>query len=643
VAGAERDLDLVALATVADLVPLRGENRALVRRGLAEARRARRPGLRALMASASVTPERLDEGDFAFRLAPRINAAGRLYRADAGVELMLTADEERAAEIATELERANSERRDVEREVLAAAERARGELPEPFADAPGLVLAGAGWHPGVVGIVASRLVERHYRPVVLIGLDDAGRGRGSARSVPGFDLLAALDACAEHLVRYGGHRAAAGLEIDGDRIEAFRAAFAARVDQTLPESERVRTEVVDAVVGGESLGHDVAAELARLGPFGNGNPGVRLLVAGASVGDVRPMGEGERHARFSLRSGSRRALGVAFGVNGGLDRLARSGPLDVSVKLELNEWNGAVEPRVVLGELYPPEAAGAGEPATELVDTTEFWRRHDAELERELAWPAPAPAGDGREPVDRRGGSGVAAIAALASSGETVLAVCADAIRRRELVERAARPARFGGGEFAIASARLPEALVAAGVDRIAQAGAGVVLADWAALARAPEIAARFDHLVVVDPAPFADLDRLARAGSGYLHRVDGRAEAEFTLRVHADEWPSRASLATLYRALRAAGSPGLAPELARAVICGERRAHPLAPEAAARSTRVLTELGVVQWQGSNAARTLGVVSSGAVDLERSAAFVAYRDRYEEGRRYLSERRQRPG
>ena len=191
-AAAERDLDLVALATVADLVPLRGENRALVRRGLAEARRARRPGLRALMAAASVVPERLDEGDFAFRLAPRINAAGRLYRADAGVELMLTGDEARATEIAAELDRANHERREVEREVVDDAERVRRELAPELADAPGLVLAGEGWHPGVVGIVASRLVERHHRPVVLIGLDANGRGRGSGRSIPGFDLLAAL-------------------------------------------------------------------------------------------------------------------------------------------------------------------------------------------------------------------------------------------------------------------------------------------------------------------------------------------------------------------------------------------------------------------------------------------------------------------
>ena len=186
----DADLDLVALATVADVVPLVGENRSLVKRGLAEMRRARRPGLRALIAAAKCEPTRLDESDLAFRLAPRINAAGRLYRADAGVELLLTEDEARAEEIAAELGRANSERRATEREVDTAAEAARRELPEHLREAPGLVLAGEDWHPGVVGIVASRLVERHHRPVVVVSLDGEGGGRGVGRSIPGFDLLA---------------------------------------------------------------------------------------------------------------------------------------------------------------------------------------------------------------------------------------------------------------------------------------------------------------------------------------------------------------------------------------------------------------------------------------------------------------------
>jgi single-stranded-DNA-specific exonuclease len=646
--AAEAELDLVALATVADLVPLRGENRALVRRGLAVARRARRPGMRALMTSSSLAPERLDEGDFAFRLGPRINAAGRLYRADAGVELMLTDDDQRAGEIAAELERANHERRAVEHEVAAAAERSRRELADGLAEAAGLVLAGEGWHPGVVGIVASRMVERHHRPVVLIALDSDGNGRGSGRSIPGFDLLAGLRACERHLTRYGGHRAAAGLEIEAGQVEAFRAAFAAHCESALEDEPAVRTDVVDAVVGGESLGHDVAEQFTRLAPFGNGNPSVRLLVPAASVGDVRPMGEGDRHARFTLTSGPSRALGVAFSVNGSLAAAAGEGPVDVSLKLELNEWNGAVEPRVVLGDLYPvnpaPDPAAPGGEAEEAggVGDGEFWRRYETELALDLtAWPPPRPAGARRrELVDRRQASAIAAIATLASSGETVLALCSDALRRRELVESAARPARFGGGEMAIVSARLADAAIAAGEGRVIAAGAGVVLADWSTLARNPALASRYRHVVVIDPAPFPYLDQVVEAGEGYLHRLGDGSNAEFALRVHADEWPSRSSLAALYRALGARGSGGFEATAARAALCGEGRAHPHSAEVAARSARVLAELELLHWEGSGPNRVLSVVSSSGTDLERSDAFVAYRDRYEEGRRYLSERRQ---
>ena len=644
--AAESDLDLVALATVADLVPLRGENRSLVRRGLEVARQARRPGLRALMAAARIVPERLDEGDIGFRLGPRINAAGRLYRADAGVELMLTADEARAKEIATELERANHERREVERDVLAAAEASRAELPDGLGDAAGLVLAGAGWHPGVVGIVASRIAERYNRPAVLIALDADGSGRGSGRSIPGFDLLEALHACERCLSRYGGHRAAAGLEIEAARVNEFRRSFAAHCEAALATAEPVRLEVVDAVVGGESLGHEVAEQLRRLAPFGNGNPGVRLLVPAAKVADVRPMGEGDRHARFVLSSGPSRALGVAFGVNGSLAEAAATGPLDLSVELELNEWNGAVEPRVVLGSIYPTgstDSAGVeGEPSGDAIGADEFWRRHDAELSAALGpWPPQfaLPAG-ARERVERRGASATATIAALASSGCRVLALCADAIRRRELVESAVRPARFGGGELGLVSARLADAEIAAAEARVAVAGAGVVLADWAALARDPGLAGRFEHLVVIDPLPFAHLEALVGAGAGWLHRVDGRAEAEFALHVHADEWPSRSSLAALYRELIAAGSGGVGGEAARALLCGGERAHPRSPETAARWSRVLVELGLVAWNGSRPNRSLGAVSSSGTELERSAAYVAYRRCSEEGRRFLSERRQ---
>jgi hypothetical protein len=213
-------------------------------------------------------------------------------------------------------------------------------------------------------------------------------------------------------------------------------------------------------------------------------------------------------------------------------------------------------------------------------------------------------------------------------------------LRRRELVERAARPARFGGGELAILSPRMPDEAIAAAEARVLVAGSGVVLADWASLARNPALAGRFAHVVVIDPPPFEHLERLCRLGSGFLHRVDGDAEREFALRVHADEWPSRSSLADLYRALGAAGPDGLDLEAVRRILCGDGRTHPRSAECSARMARVLSELELVRWEGSGPNRTLGVVSSNGTDLENSPAFVAYRGRYEEGRRFLTGRRQ---
>ena len=408
------------------------------------------------------------------------------------------------------------------------------------------MVAGEDWHAGVVGIVASRLVERHHRPVVVIALDADGNGRGSGRSIPGFDLLEGLRACDAHLSRYGGHRAAAGLEIEAANVAGFRAAFAEHCAAVLDDRSAGRTEVVDAVVGGESLGHDVAEQLARLGPFGKGNPGVRLLVPAASLSDIRPMGEGDRHARFTITSGSSRALGVAFGVNGSLVTASGKGPIDVSLELELNEWNGAVEPRVVLGEVYPcgaGESDGGGDPG--LLGEQEFWRRFELELEHPLGDSAPAPAGGPRrELLERRRGSAIAAIAALASSGETVLALCADAVRRRELVEGAARPARFGGGELAIVSARLADSAVAAAEGRVIAAGAGVVLADWAALARNPRLASSYRHVVVIDPPPFAR----ARSADRGRRGLSAPARRQRRARVRASRARRRMAVAELAR-----------------------------------------------------------------------------------------------
>jgi single-stranded-DNA-specific exonuclease len=341
----EDDLDLVALATIADVVPLLDENRTLVRRGLRALAGTAKPGLRALMTVARVDPARVDERSVAFGLAPRLNAAGRLYRADAGLELILTEDRTRAAQIAQELDRVNHERRAAERAIRFEAEAQIAELAE-IDERHALVLAGEGWHGGVIGIVASRLAETHHRPVVLIALD-GDRGRGSGRSgCEAFDLLAGLTACGEHLSRYGGHRAAAGLEIERERLPGFAAALEAYAAGALGARDTAPVERVDAVVDGSDLGMALAEELQGLAPFGQGNPPVSLLIEDATFADVRPMGEG-KHSRFTVCSRGGRARAVAFNTGGRLG-VAEGEPARATFALEVNEWGGVSEPRLVL-------------------------------------------------------------------------------------------------------------------------------------------------------------------------------------------------------------------------------------------------------------------------------------------------------
>jgi single-stranded-DNA-specific exonuclease len=627
--GGCRDLDLVALATVADMVPLVGENRTLVRRGIAELRRARRPGLRALIAAAGVEAEHLDEGDIAFRLAPRINAAGRLYRADAGVELLLTDDPTRATEIASELEAANRERREVERGVSSAAAAAHRELSDELREAPGVVLAGEGWHPGVVGIAAARIVERLQRPAILLSIGEDGRAKGSGRSVPGFDLLAALNACSEHLERFGGHRAAAGLELRADRIDAFREAFAAAAEKQLPDGPAEAAERIDAVVGAESLDGRVAEQLDALGPFGQGNPAVRLLVPWAQVGDVRPMGEGGRHARFSLSSGRGKASGVAF--NGAAELSAAAGaPRDLTVRLELNHWNGATEPRAVLDASRAGDAGAAAGCACPRELGPSWWARFELELERDppVAGDPPPPPASGREIISHPERSSVALIGELLSSGARVLVVSADARRRAELAALAATPARFGGGH-AIVCGSCPPAAFEAACDR--ELGARLLLTDWEGLAERQQLADGFDHVVAVDPPPgAADQARLRAGGPGFAHRAWSGA-GELPVLCWEERWQPRAALVEIYRGLvdGPRSGEGLGELLGGAGSLRRR------PEIAARCVRVLVELGVAELGGEGAGRKLGIVSSERTELERSEAWQAFAARHQEGLRYL--------
>ncbi len=352
----DRYLDLVALATVADVVPLLDENRALVAAGMRRLARTDRPGLQALMRVSGVDPATVETGAIAFRLAPRINAAGRLGHPAAALELLLTDDEREAARLAGELETLNRDRQAVEDRILRDAIRQVEEWPEPARRRLGYVIAGEDWHRGVIGIVASRLVERFHRPVVLIAGGEPGEDWvGSGRSVSTFDLHGALGACSHLLGRWGGHRAAAGLSIARDRVDEFALAFAEHAAGALtPEDLRPVTQV-DAVVRGTELTLGLCEELERLAPFGLGNPNVTLLAVGAELSDLDAVGEG-KHLRLAVTASGARSGAIAFGRGAALDRFRLPVRFDVAFRLTANHWNGTVTPQLVVREIFetPP-------------------------------------------------------------------------------------------------------------------------------------------------------------------------------------------------------------------------------------------------------------------------------------------------
>ncbi len=350
------DLDLVALATVADLVPLTGENRVLARYGLRALARTTKPGLRALLESSGVVesgaaPPSIEAGQVGFRVAPRVNALGRLDDAAVGLRLLLTDDAGEARRLAARAEEVNTARQDEDRRTLEEALRKLESTYEPERDF-GLVVDGDGWHPGVIGIVASRLVERVHRPVVMVAVGD-GVGRGSGRSVPGFDLHAALVACREHLGRFGGHRQAAGLDVRPEQVDAFREAFNQVAREHLGHLD-LRPELrADAELHLGQADLSLAGILRHLGPHGIGNP--RPVFAGRSlrvVGSPREVGSG--HLKLTLEQDGITRPGIGFGLVARIppDRLVGE-RVDALFQLTVNEYRGRRTAQLRLLDLRP--------------------------------------------------------------------------------------------------------------------------------------------------------------------------------------------------------------------------------------------------------------------------------------------------
>ena len=343
-------LDLVALGCVADLVPLKDENRIFVKRGLLQLAESKWIGVRALV-EVSALRAPFSPSNIGFGLAPRLNAAGRLGTAQDALELLLTENAGRARTLAVSLDAQNRERRTVEEAVFQEAEAQLVEWFDAVRDAA-IVVGAAGWHPGVVGIVASRLQKRHHRPAFVIGFDEAGVGKGSGRSIEGLSLVAALARCGEYLVKHGGHEMAAGLTVREAHFADFRRTFCACARELLTDEQLQKRLRVDAELMLKEIDRELLEQHEALQPFGMGNPQPLFAARGVTLaGEPRVMKE--KHLALVLRQGRDEYRAVWF--NSAAEALPRL-PWDVAFQIERNEWQGTVTPQIHLKAVRQSES-----------------------------------------------------------------------------------------------------------------------------------------------------------------------------------------------------------------------------------------------------------------------------------------------
>lgn len=348
--GAELEhyLDLVALGTIADVVPLESENRLLARRGIARMRQGFRPALMALMEQAGVQPSQLDSIDIAFRLAPRLNAAGRLEHALASYELLMAESPARARELATALDRTNAERQALLEAQLAEALEQIGEEPLP----PLLLVEGPNYHEGIVGLIASRLREVYYRPVLVLRRD-SDTARGSARSIEGFHITQALDGCRDLLLRYGGHSQAAGFTMQSDKLPEFRQRLIEYAEERLDAQTLTPRLLVDAIVSLGDLSHATVQALDLMEPFGRANPEPLLAALNVRIEEIRAIGQNGNHLRIRVRQGQTTLPCIAFRQGRLSEQFRPSSCIDLVFRPTLNHWQGATTLQLVVEAIRP--------------------------------------------------------------------------------------------------------------------------------------------------------------------------------------------------------------------------------------------------------------------------------------------------
>ncbi|HPZ44136.1 MAG TPA: single-stranded-DNA-specific exonuclease RecJ [Bacillota bacterium] len=345
-------LDLVCLGTIADVVPLHGENRILVKHGLPRLAHTDKCGLRALIKVSGIEKNTLCARDVGFGLAPRLNAAGRLDSPGKALRLLLTDNPAEAWEIACELNRSNQERQKIETDVLNEAFHLLQAKPH-LQEAKVLVLASEGWHPGVIGIVASRLTEMFNRPVLLVALEGE-EGKGSARSIPGFNMYQALDHCREHLLNYGGHALAAGFTIDRVKIEGLAKEINHYAAEVFAHVETVPLLELDAIIDAAQIDEELVGEIESLSPFGNTNPQPLLCFRKAKILESRVVGKNANHLKFKLKVENKALEGIGFNLGAYAETVAAASEVDLAFVPALNSFNGRCSIVLEVKELGTP-------------------------------------------------------------------------------------------------------------------------------------------------------------------------------------------------------------------------------------------------------------------------------------------------
>ena len=331
---------LAGLGTIADVVPLVGENRVLAHFGLGGLKQTRLRGLIALIDSAGLAGQKLDSYDVGFKLAPRLNACGRMGHARLAVEMLTKASESQAVEIATYLEQQNRARQAMEKKILDAALAQVEEQSFDEDDCHGIVLGAEGWHPGVIGIVASRIVDRFHRPTVMVALTN-GHGQGSGRSIAGFHLTKALEACRDHLESFGGHEMAAGLKLKTENFNEFREAFGVHAKAALPAESLTALLPLEGVATLRQMTAALVTDLHRLGPFGHANRKPLLAIQGLEIASIpRRVGKSGDHLQLQVRDSTGSMKCIAFGYGAMFEQLAPGVKIELAVEPTINEYNG---------------------------------------------------------------------------------------------------------------------------------------------------------------------------------------------------------------------------------------------------------------------------------------------------------------